>query len=99
MVKPHNHNPESETMNVPRKLPLNLRFEDVGMLAWLMVHAGSETVITESVVIDASPAAREGVRSILRRLEAANLIERRRTRDAKGRIAGVEYKITGDLKA
>lgn len=86
-------------MNVPRKLPRNLRFEDVGMLAWLMIHAGSKTVITEATIIDASPAQREGVRSILKRLEAANLLERRQTRDVKGRIAGVEYKIMGDLKA
>ena len=84
-------------MHVPMILPRNLYFEDIGMLAWLKIWTAEGSYITESAIIDASPAQRERVRSSLKRLEAASLIERHRARDAKGRIAGIEFTITGKL--
>ena len=83
-------------MYIPKKLPRHLQFEDIGMLAWLTAWASDRDYITEAEIIDASPAGRDRVRSSLRRLENAYMIERKRAR-ANGRVVGVTFKVSQEL--
>lgn len=68
-----------------------LHWEDMGFLFWSRTHR-RDFRFTETFMIGATPAGRDKVRAILRRLEKAGIIERRQDRDPKtGRITGSTF--------
>lgn len=66
-----------------------LHWEDLGLLTWLRSHRPGFR-FTESFIINASPAGRDKVRVILRRLEQAGYLKRSKIRDAEGKFRGAK---------
>jgi hypothetical protein len=69
---------------------MGLHWDDMGLLFWLRTHRKGFR-FTETFMINATPGGRDKVRSILRRLEKAGLIKRRKDRDGAGRITGTTF--------
>ncbi|THV40564.1 hypothetical protein [Glycomyces buryatensis] len=67
----------------------SLHWEDLGLLTWLRSHQPGFQ-FTESFIVNASPAGRDKVRVILRRLEKAGYLKRSKIRDAEGKIRGAK---------
>lgn len=85
-------------MNVPKVIPNDLRFEDVGMVAWIQSRLEDGDKITSEVFGQATPSGRDKVRGILTRLEAAGILEREQIRSGN-RIMGIEYKLNLEMWA
>lgn len=64
---------------------MNLHFEDLGVITWLLSHKPGLR-ITESFIVGGSPAGRDKVRAILRRLSEAGVIQRFQVRDEQGKM-------------
>jgi hypothetical protein len=64
-----------------------LHWEDMGFLFWARTHRKGFR-FTEQFMINATPGGRDKLRTILRRLEKAGKLDRRKDRGPDGRITG-----------
>jgi hypothetical protein len=67
-----------------------LYWEDMGFLFWLRTHRKGFR-FTETFMVAATPGGRDKLRTILRRLEKEGKLQRRKDRDARGRVTGVTF--------